>query len=51
MWITLLLTFFKNEKLLVEIGIAVLEKLVKSTENQLDDEILEIVKKKLTNDI
>lgn len=44
---TLLLAILKDEKVLKTIAIGILDKLVKSTENKLDDQILEIVKKSL----
>ena len=44
---TLLLAILKDEKVLKTIAICILDKLVKSTENKLDDQILEIVKKSL----
>lgn len=46
-WFGILLNFITNEELLLKIGIVVLEKIVKSTKNDLDDKILEQVKLEL----
>lgn len=47
---TLALSFF-GEKLLIRVVLLLLEKLVSSTENQLDDEILKVYKQQLAEKI
>ena len=46
----LALSFF-GEKLLIRVVLLLLEKLVSSTENQLDDEILKVYKQQLADKI
>jgi|DEB0MinimDraft_4_1074332.scaffolds.fasta_scaffold316824_2 hypothetical protein len=45
--VTILLAILKDEKILKTVAIGILDKLVKSTDNKLDDQILDIVKKSL----
>ena len=42
---------FLSEKLLIKVVFLLLEKLVKSTENELDDQILEEYKKSMTGNL
>tara|TARA_R100001594_G_scaffold126792_1_gene164171 strand:+ start:3138 stop:3323 length:186 start_codon:yes stop_codon:yes gene_type:complete len=42
---------FLSEKLLIKVVFLLLEKLVKSTENELDDKILEEYKKSMTGNL